>query len=181
MTMTRIRTREMTAIAVSIALITVCSWISVPTTIPFTLQTFAVCLVTALLGLKGGCLAVLGYIFLGAIGIPVFSGFRGGPGALLGVTGGYIVGFTLTATVVGLAVKKHGRTMPVLIVSMVLGILLCYAFGTGWFMIVYARNKGAISLGAALGMCVVPYLIPDGIKVVLAALLTKRLYRYVRL
>ena len=115
-------------------------------------------------------------ILLGAVGIPVFSGFRGGVGVLLGVTGGYIVGFLFTALTVGLAVKRFGRSFPVLILSMVLGILLCYAFGTAWFMIIYTRGGNAVTLGSALGMCVVPYLIPDGIKIVLAAVLVRRLW-----
>ena len=172
----KLSVREMTLIAISIALITVCSWISVPLTIPVTLQTFAVCLVTALLGLKMGLWSLAGYILLGAIGIPVFSGFRGGVGVLLGVTGGYIVGFFFTALTVGFAVKRFGRSFPVLVFSMVLGILLCYAFGTAWFMVVYARGGNAVTLGGALSMCVVPYLIPDGIKIVLTAVLVRRLW-----
>ena len=172
----KLSVRELTLIAISIALITVCSWISVPLTIPVTLQTFAVCLVTALLGLKMGLWSLTGYILLGAVGIPVFSGFRGGVGVLLGVTGGYIVGFFFTALVVGFAVKRFGRSLPVLILSMVLGILLCYAFGTAWFMVVYARGGNAVTLGGALGMCVIPYLIPDGIKIVLASVLVRRLW-----
>ena len=172
----KLSVREMTLIAISIALITVCSWISVPLTIPVTLQTFAVCLVTALLGLKMGLWSLAGYILLGAIGIPVFSGFRGGVGALLGVTGGYIVGFFFTALTVGFAVKRFGRSFPVLVFSMVFGILLCYAFGTAWFMVVYARGGNAVTLGGALSMCVVPYLIPDVIKIVLTAVLVRRLW-----
>ena len=173
--MLKLSVREIAYIAIGIALIAVCSWISVPMTIPFTMQTFAVCLVTALLGLKGGLWTVAGYILLGAVGIPVFSGFRGGPGALLGTTGGYIVGFLFTALTVGMAVQRKGRKLPVLVLSMAAGILLCYTFGTAWFMLVYSRGTGPISLGTALGWCVLPYLIPDGVKVVLAALLTRRL------
>ena len=174
--MSRISVEELTRIALSVALIAVCSWISVPAAIPFTLQTFAVCLVTALFGLRLGMWTVFGYIALGAVGVPVFSGFRGGPGALLGTTGGYIIGFLLTALAVGLAVRRYGRKLPVLLCSMAVGILLCYAFGTAWFMFLYARNTGPISLGTALGWCVLPYLIPDAVKLTLAALLTRRLY-----
>jgi biotin transport system substrate-specific component len=64
----------------------------------------------------------------------------------------------------------------VLIVSMVLGILVCYAFGTAWFMVVYARKTGPIGLGTALGWCVFPYLLPDAVKIALASVLTLRLY-----
>ena len=171
---------ERTRLASGISRIAICSWISVPMVIPFTLQTFAVCLVTALLGLKLGLWSVAGYILLGALGVPVFSGFRGGPGALLGTTGGYIVGFLFTALVVGLAVARHGRRLWVMILAMAAGILLCYAFGTAWFMVVYARGTGPISLGTALSWCVIPYLISDGVKVVLAALLALRLHPLIR-
>lgn len=169
--------KEMTYIAMGAVIIAVCSWISIPAAVPFTLQTFAVCLVTAVFGLKMGVWTVAVYILLGAVGVPVFSGFRGGLGALLGTTGGYIVGFIFTALIVGLAVKKLGRRPLVLVVSMVIGILVCYTFGTAWFMVVYAQKTGPIGIMTALGWCVFPYLIPDGIKIALAVLLTGRLSR----
>ena len=167
--------REIAYIAMGAALIAVCSWISIPMTIPVTLQTFAVCLVTAVFGLRMGLWTVLIYILLGAVGVPVFSGFSGGIGILLGTTGGYIVGFLFTALAVGLAVGRWGRSIPALAASMAVGILLCYAFGTAWFMIVYTKNSGAIGLMTALGWCVFPYLIPDAVKIVLATVLTGRL------
>lgn len=173
--MSHLPPREMTRIALGIALIAICSWISVPAAIPFTLQTFAVCLVTALLGLKGGLWAVAGYLLLGAVGVPVFSNFRGGPGALLGTTGGYLVGFLFTALTVGLTLRHFPFRLPVLLCAMAGGVLLCYAFGTAWFMVVYARGTGPISLGTALGWCVLPYLIPDAFKIALAAFLARRL------
>lgn len=169
-------TRDIATVAMGVALIGVCSWVSIPMTIPFTMQTFAVCLVTALFGLRRGMWTVLCYILLGAAGVPVFSGFKGGIGALLGTTGGYIVGFLFTALIVGLAVETLGRRLPVLIGSMVVGVLVCYAFGTAWFMFVYARNTGPIGLGTALGWCVLPYLLPDAVKIALASILTGRLY-----
>ena len=169
-------TRDLATIAMGVALITVCSWISVPMTVPFTMQTFAVCLVTALFGLRRGMWTVACYILLSAVGAPVFSGFKGGLGALLGTTGGYIIGFLFTALIVGLAVEKLGRRPWVLVVSMALGILVCYAFGTAWFMYVYARKTGPIGLGTALGWCVIPYLLPDAVKIALASALVGRLY-----
>ena len=174
--MRRFSARDLSFAAVGIALIAVCSWISVPMTIPFTLQTFAVCLISALFSCRLSLWTVAGYILLGAVGVPVFSGFRGGPGALLGATGGYILGFFFTALVVSLSVRKFGLKLPVLLLSMALGILLCYTFGTAWFMVVYARGTGPVSLGTALAWCVLPYLLPDAVKVMLAALLAKRLH-----
>lgn len=173
--MRHLSARDLSFAAIGIALIAVCSWISVPMAIPFTLQTFAVCLISALMGLKVSLWTVTGYILLGAVGMPVFSGFSGGPGVLLGATGGYIMGFFFTALVVSFAVKRFGLKLPVLMISMALGILLCYTFGTAWFMQVYARGTGPISLGTALTWCVLPYLIPDALKILLASLLALRL------
>ena len=173
---TKLTAQDTALIATGAALIAMCSWISVPMTIPFTMQTFAVCLVSALLGLRRGMWAVVCYLLLGAAGAPVFAGFTGGVGILLGTTGGYLVGFLFTALIVGLAVEKLGRSLPVLIGSMAVGILVCYAFGTVWFLYVYARKSGPIGRGTALGWCVVPYLLPDAVKIVLASTLTGRLY-----
>ena len=89
----RFRVVDLTYMAVCAALIAICAWITVPAAVPFTLQTFAIFFVLSLLGGKRGTIAILVYILLGAVGLPVFSGFNGGLGALLGTTGGYIFGF----------------------------------------------------------------------------------------
>ena len=168
-------TYELCATALGAALMALCAWISVPTEVPFTLQTFAVFLVTGLLGLKCGTLSVLVYLLLGAVGLPVFAGFKGGLGALMGVTGGYLLGFVFTALAVGLIIKFFGRSFPVLLIAMVVGLVLCYAFGSLWFLKVYTSASGAMAMGTVLAKCVVPFLIPDGIKILLAALLVRRL------
>ena len=168
--------RDLAAMAMGAALIAVCSWICVPMTIPFTMQTFAVCLVAALLGFRRGAWTLVCYILLGAVGAPVFAGFRGGIAALLGTTGGYILGFLFTALIVGFAADRFGRRLPVLIGAMAAGVLVCYAFGTAWFLVVYARQTGPVGLGTALSWCVFPYLLPDAVKIALAGVLTGRLY-----
>ena len=129
-TTTRSKTYDMVYIAVFAVLIAICSWISIPMTVPFTLQTFAVFLAVGVLGGKRGSLAVLIYILLGAVGIPVFAGFSGGVHALLGNTGGYIIGFLFSALVMWLIEKLFGRKTWVLGISMVLGLIVCYAIGT---------------------------------------------------
>ena len=169
-------TRDISAIAMGVALIAVCSWISVPMTIPFTMQTFAVCLVTALFGLRRGMWTVACYILLGAVGAPVFAGFKGGLGALLGVTGGYLVGFLFTALIAGAGAELSGRKLSVTLGAMAAGVLLCYVFGTAWFMVAYAKNSGPIGVGTALAWCVLPYLLPDAVKITLAAVLARRLH-----
>ena len=176
----KLKTLDMVYIALFACLMAICSWISIPGQIPFTLQTMGVFLAIGLLGGKRGTLAVLVYILMGAVGLPVFSGFTGGIGRLLGMTGGYIVGFLASALVMWAMEALLGKKKWVLAVSMVVGLLVCYAFGTAWFIGVYTRSKGAITLGAVLGMCVIPYIIPDAVKIVVALLLTGILKRFVK-
>ena len=90
---------DLVYIAIGAALIAICSWISIPTAVPFTLQTFAVFFVLLALGGERGTLATLVYVLLGAVGVPVFAGFSGGIGILLGSTGGYIIGFLFTGLI----------------------------------------------------------------------------------
>lgn len=175
------KTYDMVYIAVFSVLIAICSWISIPTVVPFTLQTFAVFLSVAILGGKRGTLAVLMYILMGAIGIPVFSGFTGGLGTITGTTGGYIIGFIFAALLMWAMEKALGKKTWVLALSMVLGLIVLYAFGTVWFMAVYAKNTGAVGLATVLGWCVIPFIIPDLIKIALALLLSRRLGKAIRL
>lgn len=174
-------TKDLVLIALATVLIAICSWISIPFQVPVTLQTFAIFAVTGLLGLKRGTLAVLLYILLGAVGIPVFAGFSGGPGYLVGVTGGYIIGFIFSALAVGLITHYFGKTLIPLIISMILGLLICYTFGTAWFIQVYSQTKGAVDIVTALTWCVFPFVIFDAAKIVLAVIVVNRLSKYVRI
>ena len=176
----KLTTKDIVFIGIFAALMAVCSWISIPLTVPVTLQTFAVFLAVGLLGGKRGTISVIVFILLGAIGVPVFAGFSGGLGVLFGTTGGYILGFIFTALIMWLFEKLFGKKTWAQIVSMILGLLVCYAFGTAWFMIVYARANGSVSLMTALGWCVIPFIIPDICKIALAFVLSKRLYRFVQ-
>ena len=171
--------RSLCQIALFAAIIAVCSQIQIPLTVPFTMQTFAVFSALAILGGKNGTISILIYIALGAIGVPVFSGFKSGFGVLLGSTGGYIIGFIFTALIVGIVSDKTNKLWA-LILSMVVGILVCYAFGTAWFAVVYAKTNEPASLATILGWCVIPFLIPDAIKIALAAVLTNRLKKFVK-
>ena len=171
---------DMVYIALGTVLIAVCSWISIPTQVPFTLQTMGVFLVCGLLGGRRGTLAVLVYILLGAIGVPVFSGFTGGIGRLLGPTGGYIVGFLASALIYWLFEKLLGKKLWVKILSMVLGLLACYAFGTIWFYIVYNQNTGTMGWATVLSICVIPFIPFDALKIALALLLSQSLGHLLR-
>lgn len=176
----KLTTLDMAYIGLFACIMAICAWISVPGEIPFTLQTMGVFLAVGLLGGKRGTLAVLVYVLLGAVGLPVFSGFTGGIGRLMGATGGYILGFLASALIMWAVEKLLPKKLWALVLGMVLGLAACYAFGTVWFLVVYTKAKGAISLMSVLGMCVIPYIIPDLLKIALALVLTKTLKRFVK-
>ena len=160
------------------AVLAVCAWISVPFgDSVITLQTFGIFLTLGLLGGKLGRITILVYLLLGAVGAPVFSAFRGGLGALLGTTGGYIFGFMLTSLLYWL-ITSLSKSTSARLIAMILGLLLCYGCGSYWYLSRYLNDSSA-TLGLVLLKCVVPYLIPDAVKLFLAWLLTGRLKRFV--
>lgn len=164
---------DLVFIALFVAVIAVCSQIIIPFgQVPFTLQTLAVLLSASLLGAKRASCSVIIYILLGAVGLPVFSGFSGGLGFLLGPTGGYITGFLFTAFIVGFITEKLGNKTYVLALAMTLGILICYVFGTAWFCFIMKKD---IIYGLLL--CVVPYIIPDALKIVISIFMVRRLHK----
>ncbi len=171
--------REINRIAVSAAIMAVCSWISIPAPVPFTLQTFGVFLTSGLFGRKKGSLAVLVYILLGAIGIPVFSGGRGGPGVLFGETGGYIIGFLAAALLCGGICERKEKSIPRLIGAMLSGLAVCYALGVLWAYFVYLRAEGA-GLVLALVKHVAVFIVPDLVKILAAAFAVKALCRHIK-
>ena len=172
------RVVDLAYMAICAALIAICAWITIPAAVPFTLQIFGVFCVLGLLGGKRGTIAILVYLLLGAVGLPVFSGFNGGIGALLGTTGGYLISYIFMGLIYWLAEKLFGTKLVVRIAAMLLGLLVCYSFGTAWFMTVYTRKSGAIALGTALGWCVFPFIIPDLVKMGLAVLVSDRVRKY---
>lgn len=179
-TVKNIKTMNIVYIGIFAAVIAVCSWIQIPLVVPITLQTLGICVAAGLLGFKKGVLSVVVYELIGFIGVPVFANFGAGPGVLLGVTGGYIVGFIFTAAIVGGAVSHFGMKIPVYIISMVLGVAVCYIFGTAWFMVWSSTNGSAATLSGALMSCVVPFIVPDLVKIALATLICAKLSKYIR-
>ena len=171
------KTTDLVYIAMAAALLAVCSWISTPpigTIVPFTLQTFAVFVTVGLLGPRRGTSAIFIYILLAAVGLPVLSGFKGGLGALTGPTGGYVIGFLFTAFIMDVfqLIQKKAGAPWLLILSMILGLMVCYLFGTLWFCHVYISEEGSrMGFAAAASYCVLPYLIPDAVKIILAGLI----------
>lgn len=175
--------RDIALTSMFAVIIAVCSWISLPLTVPFTLQTFAVFCALSMMGAKRGTFAVLVYILLGAVGIPVFAGFSSGIGVLLGSTGGYIVGFLCMGLIYFAAEKIFGNKMNDVIsaVALIIGMLVMYAFGTAWFIRVYTDTEGAVTLGEALKWCVIPFIVPDLAKLAAALVISNRVKKFVRI
>ncbi len=173
------RTKSTILCALFVALITICSWISIPSAVPFTLQTFAVFLTAGLLGTKRSLAAIICYILIGSIGVPVFANFQGGFAVIAGPLGGYIIGFVFTALIAGIVIDRFKNSTLAAASGMVLGLIACYAFGTVWFTYIYTGALTWAGIAASLSMCVIPFIIPDIIKISLAVLLTKRLKKHI--
>ena len=168
---TTFKTADLARIALGAALITVCAWITVPFTVPFTMQLFGVFFSLVLLGGRDGMLAVAVYLLLGAIGIPVFSGGAGGFSVLIGMTGGYLWGMLLIGAVYRIGMKLLPKSLWTEIALLLFGLVLCYLLGTVWFSALN-RERDFVS---SLLICVVPFLLPDLLKLALAVVLGRKL------
>jgi biotin transport system substrate-specific component len=162
----KIVTKDICMIGAFTAVIAVLSWISIPMPlgIPTTLQTFAVPLAGIILGPKKGTIAVLTYVLIGAVGVPVFAGFSGGIGSLFGLSGGFIWAFPLMALCAGLGAKKG--TIPALALGLLMGIIVLYSAGMFQFMLVTGSNIQTGFFGMVL-----PFMPTEVIKATLAATL----------
>ena len=176
----KISARDIAHIALFTALKAVCAWITIPFAVPFTMQTFAVMLAAAVLGTKRALISLILYLALGMIGVPVFSGFAGGFGVLAGPTGGYLIGFLPMALISSSMIGVMRRKLWTLCLAFVCGLIACYATGTIWYAFIYMNGAGFVACSAALLECVVPFLLPDAAKLVLAAWVSIRLDKIVR-
>lgn len=175
----KVTTKDMVYIALFTSIMIVCAFITIPFAIPFTLQTFALFTIIGILGTKRAFISVLLYLLLGAVGLPVFSGFRGGIGHLFGATGGYLLGFLLTTLISGFLMKLFSKKRKSNVLShcfsMLIGLIACYAFGTAWYLLLYTNSTENISIVSVLSLCVFPFVLPDILKIVLSAYVTKLL------
>ncbi len=170
------KTFELTLTALFAVIIAICSWLSIPAAIPFTLQTFAIFLSLLVLGGKRGTLAILLYILIGAIGLPVFHSFTGGIGILAGPSGGYITGFLLIGITYWLITKKAGEKLWIKALALLIGLILCYCAGCLQFVAV-----SDISVKSAILTSVLPFILPDITKLVLSILLSVKLNKISRI
>ncbi len=163
---------RMSCTALFTAFIALCAFVSLSFgDIRFSLQLLAVLLAAGLLPFADAMIAVVLYILLGALGVPIFAGFNGGLSVLLGPTGGFIIGFIFTVLLSGMLLRAQ-TTLPVwkLFLIFTAGTAACYLCGCLHFYI-YMPEKG---IPYAISVCVFPYLLPDGAKIFLASLLVKR-------
>lgn len=155
-------------IAIMAALMCILSPISFPLgIIPITLGTFTFCFVGALLSWNKSLSVVLIYIIIGIIGLPVFSSYRGGIGVVLGATGGYLVGYLPAVILISILINKFKSKIWIYPISMIIGILVCYTFGSIWFMIESGNN-----FVETIAICVAPFILPDIIKIIVASIIT---------
>ncbi len=155
------------------AVLAVCSWITLPAPVPFTLQTLGVFLAVGLLGFKGSLISISAYLLLGAVGLPVFSGFQGGLGVIFGPTGGYALAFLLVPFIYhGVLRLTGGKYIYLALLS---GLAVCYAFGALWYSF-FAGGESFLSL---LAVTVVPFILPDILKLGAALIIIKRIGKFI--
>ena len=128
--------RDLCHIAIFTSIICICSWISVPFIIPFTLQTMGVFLAILILGEKKGIISIVLYLLIGLIGVPVFSGFRGGIGAFFGPTGGFLIGFIFIDLTYWLTIYLFGKKPLFIFLGLISGLIICYILGTAFYFFV---------------------------------------------
>lgn len=172
-TTSRLRTLDLTYIALFAVLTAICAWTTLPLVIPFTLQTFAIFMALNTLGGRRGTYAILVYLLMGLVGLPVFAGAQGGIGVLLGPTGGYLLSFLLSGISYWVLTAQFGTSVSVRAAASLFGLGLDYLFGTIWFLTVYQMTTGSIGWLAALQACVIPFILPDLGKLALALHLSR--------
>ena len=170
----KIKTKQMVLIALMTAVTCVLGPLSIPlpfSPVPISLTNFAIFLAIFVLGMKNGTISFIIYLLLGAVGVPVFSSFRGGLQVLAGPTGGYLIGFIFLALIMGFALDHFNRKLVPTIIGMIIGMAVCYAFGTVWL-----AKLLSLSFKEGLMMGVIPYLAGDAAKIIIAAIVGPKLY-----
>lgn len=165
--------REMALIALMAAVTCIMGPLSIPIGIvPISLTNLAVYLAIYVLGWKRGTMSYIVYLLIGLVGVPVFSGFSGGVGKLFGPTGGYLIGFIFMALICGWAIDRFSCKLIPSFIGMVLGTIVCYAFGTAWL-----AYQASMSFYAALAAGVLPFIPGDLAKMVIAAVVGPQIRR----
>lgn len=165
----RMNTKELTLIGLMTAITCILGPLSVPlpiSLVPISFTNLAIYFTVFLLGWKRGTISYLIYLFIGFVGVPVFSGFSGGPGKLLGPTGGYLIGFLFLAIISGLFIDYFKGKIYMYTLGMVLGLAVTYLLGTAWLAL-----QMDLSFYEGLMMGVIPFIPGDIIKIIAALIL----------
>lgn len=169
--MNKKKSLKITLCALFAAFTAICSQIQIPLPyIPINLALLAVFMAGAILGVGYGTTSMCVYVLMGAVGVPVFAGFKGGLGALTGATGGYIVGYIVCAFIIGIIIKYTGAKIYNMVIAIIIGMAACYILGTVWFIVLTGNT-----LVSSLSICVLPFLPGDAVKIALASILSVRL------
>lgn len=171
-------TRQIALVGLMTAVICILGPIAVPlpfSPVPVSLTNLAIFLSLFVLGMKKGTISYVIYLLLGLVGLPVFSAFTGGPGKLLGPTGGYLIGFLFMAVISGIFIDKWTNSIVVCVTGMIIGSTVCYLFGTVWLSF-----QGHMSFSAALAAGVLPFLPGDVAKMLIAAIAGRQIRKRLR-
>ena len=168
--------KDLTLTALLTAFICITSLISINVFgIPFSFALFGVFLSGMILKPFYATFSNVAYILIGVAGIPVFSGFTNGLGTLFGPSGGFVISYPLVAIIISLATIKFGYSIKRQIVYCMIALVICYAFGTTWYSIIYQCD-----LFAALLVCVVPFIFLDFFKIVFSCYTYKLIRKYIK-
>ena len=169
------KTYDITMTALMAAVTCILAPLSIPIgPVPISFTNLAIYLSLYLLGWKKGTVSYLIYLLMGFVGLPVFSGFTGGPAKLAGPTGGYIIGFIVMAVIAGLVIDNCHKPW-IQLIGMIVGTIVCYLFGTIWFCIV-----ADYTFKAALAVCVIPFIPADLVKMIIAMIIGPMIKKRIR-
>lgn len=176
---TESRSRSIAFTALCIAIMAVSAWITVPIgPVPFTLQMFAITFAILVLTPGQAMCAIAGYLALGAIGVPVFSGMRGGIGVLMGPTGGFLWGYLIgVALAVAVLALFRRRGIDNFAVGVACGLIFtAVAYACGWFQYMFVAGVGPLQ---SLMVTVAPFIVVDIVKIVAATAVARAVIRAV--
>jgi len=169
----KILVSDMTIIAICTALLCVIAPFSVPLPmmpVPLSLATAAIYLFSYILDMKKAVATCALYIMIGVVGLPVFSGFKGGIAVILGPTGGYIIGYIFLTLIISFIIKNSKDNMVMYVLGMLVGTIVLYTFGTVWIIV-----STHMQVSKAVMVCVVPFIVGDVLKMVSCVLVAKNI------
>jgi len=172
----KISTTTMAVVALMTAVLCVLAPFSIPVgPIPISLATLGLYLAVIILGRKRAVTVCLLYLLIGFIGLPVYSGFSGGPAKLLGPTGGYLIGYVFLTYIAGIIVDKFPKNHWLCLLGLVIGTVVCYIWGTGWM-----AYQMKLAFVEAIMIGVVPFLVGDVIKIATAVWIGQMIKKQIR-